>query len=971
MLNLDKKGTQLKYFSQKQDVILIKNMLVSVQHRWERVVSKAADRTRALDVGYKEAKEFHDAWADLCGWMDEALQALESADASLGNNPNKIRALLDKHREFQRALGGKQSSYDHVIKLGRALIKDKAPKIEEPIIRDMLNELKDKWNACCNQSVARQRKLEEALLFSGQFKEALEALLEWLRKRDAALDDNAPVHGDLDTVTALCEQHKTFEQELEGRGTQVQSVQKTADELMSKADKKDAAIIKTQVTELTTAWTKVVKSTELRSSRLKVALQDAEELHKAVHMLLEWLSDAEMRLRFVGALPVGEEEAQQQVEEHAAFRKELAGKEGEKNDTLRLAAEILEKAHPDAVPVIKHWQTIIESRWDEVSSWALQRQNRLDEHLAGLKDMQELLDELLRWLQQRERRLVELEPIPLPDDLPSVEGLIQEHQEFMEDLQSRQPDVDGICKPKPKGLRKGSRAKSPSPARFAESPRRQSQITPDREGTPARRRVGSPGRETTPDNSAWPRIGPVFAGGPYPPGSRRPSRHSISEPSLKSPHQRQLWDTWRNTWMLAWERQRRLQDKFSYAQEMEKLQNFDFDEWRQRFMKYANQKKMRITDLFRRMDVDNDGFVTKDEFNEGIMRTHFPTSALEMQLVADRVDKNQDGLIDYNEFMAALRPDWEKNRPLTEAEKIDDEVKKACSACNCRSKFKVFQVGEGRYRFGDSQKLRLVRILRSTVMVRVGGGWEALDEFLVKNDPCRAGGPREFRLTRRLLLEERHEPGCPMTDQPKGRTNVELREQFILAPGVSQSMAPFKAKAGSPSSPRSTSVPTAGPITKVREKTGRSIPLSRASLSGPPGAAGAELSPHDGFRLRKASTPLRSSQGGSKPPSRASSEASLDSVDARPTPYRAGTPGQAAHRGARKGSATPMSKTSSSGQNGASNGADGTPQQRPGGGGSQIPVSSMKRERSSSKIQRRSSTASDTPRGQAKKPLWH
>lgn len=39
--------------------------------------------------------------------------------------------------------------------------------------------------------------------------------------------------------------------------------------------------------------------------------------------------------------------------------------------------------------------------------------------------------------------------------------------------------------------------------------------------------------------------------------------------------------------------------------------------------------------------------------------------------------------------------------------------------------------------FGESQQLRLVRILRSTLMVRVGGGWIALDEFLVKNDPCR------------------------------------------------------------------------------------------------------------------------------------------------------------------------------------------------------------------------------------------
>lgn len=40
--------------------------------------------------------------------------------------------------------------------------------------------------------------------------------------------------------------------------------------------------------------------------------------------------------------------------------------------------------------------------------------------------------------------------------------------------------------------------------------------------------------------------------------------------------------------------------------------------------------------------------------------------------------------------------------------------------------------------FGESQKLCLVRILRSTVMVRVGGGWASLDEFLHKHDVCRS-----------------------------------------------------------------------------------------------------------------------------------------------------------------------------------------------------------------------------------------
>ncbi|XP_019478260.1 microtubule-actin cross-linking factor 1-like [Meleagris gallopavo] len=51
-------------------------------------------------------------------------------------------------------------------------------------------------------------------------------------------------------------------------------------------------------------------------------------------------------------------------------------------------------------------------------------------------------------------------------------------------------------------------------------------------------------------------------------------------------------------------------------------------------------------------------------------------------------------------------------------------------------------------------------------MVRVGGGWMALDEFLVKNDPCRA----------------------------RGRTNLELREKFILPEGASQGMTPFRSR---------------------------------------------------------------------------------------------------------------------------------------------------------------------------------
>ena len=106
----------------------------------------------------------------------------------------------------------------------------------------------------------------------------------------------------------------------------------------------------------------------------------------------------------------------------------------------------------------------------------------MDEHLSNLREMASLLEELLAWLAIAEKTLTTLEAEPLPDDLPLIEGLIKDHQEFMEDLNKRTPEVDRVCKSKqptrvPAKERKPSRNKSTSSAPdkdFSQSPTRES-----------------------------------------------------------------------------------------------------------------------------------------------------------------------------------------------------------------------------------------------------------------------------------------------------------------------------------------------------------------------------------------------------------------------------------------------------------------------------------------------------------------
>uniref|UniRef100_A0A8C3CW05 Dystonin n=1 Tax=Cairina moschata TaxID=8855 RepID=A0A8C3CW05_CAIMO len=724
IIELDKTGTHLKYFSQKQDVVLIKNLLISVQSRWEKVVQRLVERGRALDDARKRAKQFHEAWHKLMEWLEESEKSLDS-DLEIANDPDKIKMQLAQHKEFQKSLGAKHSVYDTTNRTGRSL-KEKTTLADDNLkLDDMLSELRDKWDTICGKSVERQNKLEEALLFSGQFTDALQALIDWLYKIEPQLAEDQPVHGDIDLVMNLIDNHKVFQKELGKRTSSVQALKRSARELIE-GSRDDSSWVKVQMQELSTRWETVCALSVSKQTRLEQALRQAEEFHSVVHVLLEWLAEAEQALRFHGVLPDDEEALRTLIDQHREFMKKLEEKKAELNKATGMGEAILAICHPDSITTIKHWITIIRARFEEVLAWAKQHQQRLAGALAGLIANQELLEALLSWLQWAETTLTEKDKEVIPQEIEEVKALIAEHQTFMEEMTRKQPDVDKVTKTYKR------KALEPTPV--------QSHIPVLDKGRAGRKRSPTPGI--------------------YPSAAQ-------AQIETKNPRVNLLVSKWQQVWLLALERRRKLNDALDRLEELREFANFDFDIWRKKYMRWMNHKKSRVMDFFRRIDKDQDGKITRQEFIDGILSSKFPTSRLEMSAVADTFDRDGDGYIDYYEFVAALHPNKDAYKPLTDADKIEDEVTRQVAKCKCAKRFQVEQIGDNKYRvslFGDSQQLRLVRILRSTVMVRVGGGWMALDEFLVKNDPCRA----------------------------KGRTNVELREKFILADGASQSMAAFR-----------------------------------------------------------------------------------------------------------------------------------------------------------------------------------
>ncbi|XP_061479017.1 dystonin isoform X33 [Rhineura floridana] len=862
IIELDKTGTHLKYFSQKQDVVLIKNLLISVQSRWEKVVQRLVERGRALDDARKRAKQFCESWNKLTEWLDDSEKALD-AELEIANDPDKIKMQLAQHKEFQKALGAKHSVYDTTNRSGRSL-KEKTSLADDNLkLDDMLSELRDKWDTVCGKSVERQNKLEEALLFSGQFTDALQALIDWLYKVEPQLAEDQPVHGDIDLVMNLIDNHKAFQKELGKRTSSVQALKRSARELIE-GSRDDSSWVKVQMQELGTRWETVCALSVSKQTRLEQALHQAEEFHSVVHVLLEWLAEAEQALRFHGNLPDDEEALRTLIDQHREFMRKLEEKKAELTKATGMGETILAICHPDSITTIKHWITIIRARFEEVLAWAKQHQQRLAGALAALIANQELLEALLTWLQWAETTLSEKDKEVIPQEIDDVKALIAEHQTFMEEMTRKQPDVDKVTKTHKR--------------KVAESGPIQSHIPVLDKGRGGRKRSPTPSM--------------------YPSGAQ-------AQIETKNPRVNLLVSKWQQVWLLALERRRKLNDALDRLEELKEFANFDFDIWRKKYMRWMNHKKSRVMDFFRRIDKDQDGKITRQEFIDGILSSKFPTSRLEMSAVADIFDRDGDGYIDYYEFVAALHPNKDAYKPLTDADKIEDEVTRQVAKCKCAKRFQVEQIGDNKYRFflgnqfGDSQQLRLVRILRSTVMVRVGGGWMALDEFLVKNDPCRVHHHGSKML--------RSESNSSITTQPalaKGRTNMELREKFILADGASQSIAAFRqrgrrsrpsSRGASPN--RSTSVsnpPAQGtPTPAIAASTPKGTPIQGSKLRLPGYLSGKGFhSGEDSGLISTAATRVRAhfadtrktpsrpgSRAGSKTGSRASSRRGSDASD--------------------------------------------------------------------------------------------
>ncbi|XP_027646855.2 GAS2-like protein 2 [Falco peregrinus] len=178
---------------------------------------------------------------------------------------------------------------------------------------------------------------------------------------------------------------------------------------------------------------------------------------------------------------------------------------------------------------------------------------------------------------------------------------------------------------------------------------------------------------------------------------------------------------------------------------------------------------------------------------------------------------------------------------------LDQMVQHLVSRCTCPVQFPMIKISEGKYRVGDSDTLIFVRILREHVMVRVGGGWDTLEHYLDKHDPCRCTSlsHKQAWKTRNPQQQVQHEIWlCPASKAaPRGQPPPALlvsRSQSPLPPVTWGPRAPPSPRPPATPSPEGSGRPPgASPrrepaepqrVPSSRVPSGRQPPPSRSPI---------------------------------------------------------------------------------------------------------------------------------------------
>ena len=294
----------------------LQDTVTGLQRSVDKLEQRGISRDKDIDDMIKKVQAFYDHYEHVMNDIHEVINEERNLGAVAGDTET-IKQQQAQFKQFQsKIVSAVGKEVDKSNRGGQGLIQSAASGVNTSGMENDLEKMNELWNSLKQALAERERKLDQGLLQSGKYGEALNGLMSWLDEMEDMMMNQKPPSSDYKVVKAQVQEQKFVQKLLNDRKDAVASLIKTGQEIAANADPSERRRIEGEIKGLQDRYDNLQMKCSDRMTLLEDAMKMAKEYADKLGPLEKWLDKTEKKIKEMEVVPTEEDQIERRIREH-------------------------------------------------------------------------------------------------------------------------------------------------------------------------------------------------------------------------------------------------------------------------------------------------------------------------------------------------------------------------------------------------------------------------------------------------------------------------------------------------------------------------------------------------------------------------------------------------------------------------------------------------------------------------------
>lgn len=418
----------------------IDDQLVSVNSKWNELLTKLDDYAAALEDASGASNDFYNAYNKLAANLNKISDDLD--DLAADKDADKD-LLLRKLNDLAKQLAANKPLLNQVEDAGERLIdllNDPASKAD---IRQKVGQVGKLFDNCQRKIDALREMLDSSKREAEEFADACRGLQQRLADLLSQLGDRLLISADRSILKTQVSQFEQVYRQILNEETKVTSTIRKGKELASKSTTEQRRSIQQNLDLIQNNWDRLKKEADKRNQRLTNSMDLCIKYDRISDTFIKWLESAERKLESLRLHEFKKNGIDRQLQELNTLRSEVSRHTNEYESTRGSGQGFLDSTDKDKEVVTRELQEI-KIRWDALNNALSARIRQLEDFASKLGEFNGHVADVKKVLDKCEDKLNNTD-IKDPNVLQKLKAIAEEAARLEQPLNVVQIEGDGLC----------------------------------------------------------------------------------------------------------------------------------------------------------------------------------------------------------------------------------------------------------------------------------------------------------------------------------------------------------------------------------------------------------------------------------------------------------------------------------------------------------------------------------------------